>query len=248
MPGEGAIRLTIREPSGGERELQLDADVIRLGRARDCDVPLESGYISRYHARLERSGRAWQLIDEGSKNGVILNGRRVSRNHALFPGDSIRLGDVTLTFQLAEAQDSDRTIIYPFASARAEADAETTADSEPLPAAPSTIETPPPPQPSDSGAGPTVSAPQAAPPAAPPQPANLDRREAAVFTALASSAPASAAAQRLGDAAWAAGAWDNAMLERLLARLDQKLRDQAWQGVSADDAGGYQLIGTASAG
>src|SRR5579885_894177 len=117
-----AIRLTIREPSGAEQELRLDREVIRIGRARDCDVPLESGYVSRYHARLERTGHDWALVDEGSKNGVILNGRRITGTHALYSGDTIRMGDFTLIFNLADTQDEDRTIIYPFAAAELEAE------------------------------------------------------------------------------------------------------------------------------
>ncbi|HLZ72280.1 MAG TPA: FHA domain-containing protein [Dehalococcoidia bacterium] len=238
MADADAIRLTIRGPGGGEREVRLDADLIRIGRARDCDVTLDSGYISRYHARLERSGRSWQLVDEGSKNGVILNGKRVSRSHALFAGDAVRLGDFTLIVHMADEQDADRTIIYPF-PADAEAEPETAGASGTEAAeAPAELHAAamPAAQPAPAAA---VAAPE------PPRPVHLEPREATIFSTLEAAASAGAAPRALGDAAWAAGTWDGAMLERLLARLDRKLRDQSWPGVEADQAGVYRLVGAA---
>lgn len=238
-----AIRLTIREPSGAEREVRLDREVIRVGRARDCDLPLESGYISRYHARLERSGDDWSLVDEGSKNGVILNGRRIVGSHALYSGDTIRLGDFTLIFNLADTQDEDRTIIYPFAAAELDAEllarrGETTAAGEP------------------TAAEPVAAAPVAAPPSSPDltkptpthvPPPTLDGRELAAFSLLAEIGEAGATAQRLGDEAWQPGAWDGAMLERLVARLDRKLGDHDQRAVACDADGSYRLRETAGA-
>ncbi|HEY7296152.1 MAG TPA: FHA domain-containing protein [Dehalococcoidia bacterium] len=231
MSNGDAIRLTIREPSGQEREVLLERDVTRIGRARDCDLPLDSGYISRYHARIERSGRTWEIVDEGSKNGVILNGRRVSRSHALFPGDSIRLGDFTLIVQLAEEQDFDRTVIYPFAQP-AELGEPLELEETPTPPVADAVAPPP---------VPTVPA-EPARAATPLRPARLVGRELQVFTVLEAATPEAAPAQRLGDAAWEAGAWDRAMLERLIARLDRQLRDESWPGVVSDDRNGFRLL------
>jgi pSer/pThr/pTyr-binding forkhead associated (FHA) protein len=243
-----AIRLTIREPSGAEQELRLDREVIRIGRARDCDVPLESGYVSRYHARLERSGHDWTLVDEGSKNGVILNGRRISGSHALYSGDTIRMGDFTLIFNLADTQDEDRTIIYPFAAAELEAELRARPERAATMSGTPTAEPPPLEEPAAAAPAPAAALQTEETrrtPAAPP-PSSLDRRELAAFTLLAAGGTG-AEWQTLGDATWQPGAWDGAMLERLISRLDGKLRDHDQRTIACDDAGRYRIAEAAAA-
>lgn len=246
-----AIRLTIREPSGAEQELRLDREVIRIGRARDCDVPLESGYVSRYHARLERTGHDWALVDEGSKNGVILNGRRITGTHALYSGDTIRMGDFTLIFNLADTQDEDRTIIYPFAAAELEAELLARRGETPAAAAAPTPEplapAPAPPAVAVPAPGQPFRTEETRPTPAAPPPASLDRRELAAFTVLSAAADAGAERQMLGDATWQPGAWDGAMLERLVARLDRKLREHDQRTIACDEAGRYRIAGVVGA-
>ena len=66
---------------------------ITFGRDRSCTVPLDSGYVSRQHAAITRSGPLWIVADLSSKNGVAINGTPV-REHVLVPGDVLRLGDL----------------------------------------------------------------------------------------------------------------------------------------------------------
>ena len=73
-----------------------------LGRGTDCEVQLRGTSISRTHARLERSGDEWFIVDAGSRNGVQIDGRRVERE-ALRDGMQFKLGDIELRFRLGEA-------------------------------------------------------------------------------------------------------------------------------------------------
>jgi len=132
MPESSTIHIRLRNPGGSEREVTFDRDVIRIGRARDCDLSLESGFISRYHARIERVGGGWEVIDEGSKNGVFVNGQRVgtSASQPLHQGDSLRVGDYGLTVDYEEEDDLDRTVIIPPAARRGSAPLEPTAPNE----------------------------------------------------------------------------------------------------------------------
>ena len=118
MSGSSTIHIKLRDPGGHEREVTFDRAVIRIGRARDCDLSLESGFISRYHARIERLDGGWEVIDEGSKNGVFVNGQRVgtSASQPLHQGDSLRVGDYGLTVEFEEEDDLDRTVIIPLAA------------------------------------------------------------------------------------------------------------------------------------
>ena len=132
MPESSTIHIRLRNPGGSEREVTFDRDVIRIGRARDCDLSLESGFISRYHARIERLDDGWEVIDEGSKNGVFVNGQRVgtSASQPLHQGDSLRVGDYGLTVEYEEEDDLDRTVIIPPAARGGPAQPEPTVPNE----------------------------------------------------------------------------------------------------------------------
>lgn len=249
MAETATMRLKLRDSGGVEREVELESDVIRLGRARDCEVALDSSYISRYHARLERSGRVWQVIDEGSKNGVILNGRRVSGGHALFSGDVLRLGDYTITVQLGRVEDEpdyDRTVAFPFrapaaeptpAGAEPEAPPELApADAEPLVVVAEPVDAGPPLITVDGGRRVVLVGGQ-------PVGTELHPDEfAAAACVLASDGPAPALA--VGDAIWGVGGWDGDMLARTLHRLGARLAtgDGPRLSVEADEGAGYRLI------
>lgn len=117
---DAPLRLTLRDPGGTERSIGFDGDVFRIGRARDCNLALDSGFVSRYHARIERRAGGWEIVDEGSKNGVFVNGRRVSGSEPLRAGDTVRVGDFALHVEAAEEDDLDRTLIYAPGAPRAE--------------------------------------------------------------------------------------------------------------------------------
>jgi len=79
-----------------------------IGRAEECDLSFpEDGSISRVHARLDRDGDDWLLVDLGSTNGTFVNGERISEVR-LNPGDLIEVGDAQLRF--LPLQVSDRPI------------------------------------------------------------------------------------------------------------------------------------------
>jgi pSer/pThr/pTyr-binding forkhead associated (FHA) protein len=77
--------------------LSLAEGVTTVGRSFRADLELEDPSVSRRHARLERLGRRVWLLDEGSVNGVHVNGARVSRR-LLRHGDQIQFGRVVMRF------------------------------------------------------------------------------------------------------------------------------------------------------
>lgn len=83
----------------GSRRYPLTPLVTRLGRARGNDIVIEDPYVSAYHAEIRKVGGQFVLFDLQSTNGTYVNGQRVSQ-HWLRPGDEIRIGQVTLRFQL----------------------------------------------------------------------------------------------------------------------------------------------------
>lgn len=65
----------------------------RIGRAPGCELQIESSSVSRYHALLLKGPREVIIEDLNSTNGVIVNGRKISRQ-LLNDGDLLTIGEV----------------------------------------------------------------------------------------------------------------------------------------------------------
>ena len=63
-----------------------------VGRADDCHLKPRSELISRYHCAIIVEDGYVAVRDLGSKNGVYLNGERVSMEHELQNGDKLSIG------------------------------------------------------------------------------------------------------------------------------------------------------------
>ena len=94
-----AFSLTISEGKRRGRRFRFGAERISIGRGTDNDVVLNDAGVSRAHARIEKRGAAWVLIDRGSANGTELNGAALAVAATLQDGDRIRLGKVTFEFR-----------------------------------------------------------------------------------------------------------------------------------------------------
>jgi hypothetical protein len=78
----------------------LDEEVVRIGRGADNQIRLSlDSRVSRNHARVERRGAGFVLVDNGSFNGSFVNGKRI-REQALSEGDEILIGQTRMVFKL----------------------------------------------------------------------------------------------------------------------------------------------------
>ena len=71
----------------------------RIGRAPGCEIQVESSSVSRHHALLHMSSRDVIIEDLNSTNGVLVNGRKVSRQ-PLNDGDLLTIGDAQFRMNL----------------------------------------------------------------------------------------------------------------------------------------------------
>ena len=88
------IRLRQTKGADAGRELELDQDLIRIGRMPDSDVNFDPEVdldASGRHAEIRSENGRYILIDAGSRNGTWLNGQRV-KHAALRTDDEIELG------------------------------------------------------------------------------------------------------------------------------------------------------------
>jgi len=70
----------------------------RIGRNLDNDIVINSDRASRYHAEIIREGGGFLLVDKKSRNGVWLNGQKISAQAEIKAGDRIRIGKHEFTF------------------------------------------------------------------------------------------------------------------------------------------------------
>jgi hypothetical protein len=75
----------------------LSGATTRIGRGAENHLRIEDPGISRNHAELHYEGGDVTLVDLGSTNGVLVNGRRVERAR-LDDGAELVLGSTTMTF------------------------------------------------------------------------------------------------------------------------------------------------------
>lgn len=82
-----------------------------LGREKGNDILLPFSWVSRKHAmiQVESNGRH-NLIDLGSANGTMVNGRRVLTPTRLHPGDRIGIGKSVLLFQQTGEEEPGATV------------------------------------------------------------------------------------------------------------------------------------------
>lgn len=79
-------------------ELDQDAEVIEIGRHRECDLSFQRDTISRRHCSLRWDGAAWILRDTGSTSGTYVDGALVRGDRALSGGEVFVAGRVWFWF------------------------------------------------------------------------------------------------------------------------------------------------------
>ncbi|HEX2875447.1 MAG TPA: sigma 54-interacting transcriptional regulator [Polyangiaceae bacterium] len=93
------IQLEVLTGADAGKVFESDADVVRLGRAPECELRLSGQHLSSRHACIRSTSQGFVIEDEGSANGsALLRGERrleLTLNggqHALANGDELELG------------------------------------------------------------------------------------------------------------------------------------------------------------
>ena len=101
--GAGQPFLLYRDRDDREQQFSFEPGLRQasVGRRPSSDLLLDwDDQVSRLHARFERVGDDWTLVDDGlSTNGTFVNGERLSGRRRLNDGDTVRFGATTVTFR-----------------------------------------------------------------------------------------------------------------------------------------------------
>ena len=98
------------------QEFDLREGATVVGRSASCTITIDDPSISREHAEIVVDDRGARIRDLNSRNGVRVNGARITTETALGDGDKIALGQQDLVVlctradrsQLATTLDTDR--------------------------------------------------------------------------------------------------------------------------------------------
>lgn len=70
-----------------------------LGTAPHCDVVLEDPRISARHCEIRKVEGGFKLSDLGSTNGVVVNDKKIEKEHFLIDNDNFRIGRTEFKFK-----------------------------------------------------------------------------------------------------------------------------------------------------
>jgi hypothetical protein len=85
------------EDAGDQVVLGLGEASVRVGRSPAADLVIDDASVSRRHAVVIRRDDRTVILDDRSRNGVVVNGARV-QDAVLRDGDEIALGNVALRY------------------------------------------------------------------------------------------------------------------------------------------------------
>jgi sigma-B regulation protein RsbU (phosphoserine phosphatase) len=96
--GTAMVNLYIYPKTGEPSTFPLGSRRVTIGRASTNDIVLSDQYSSGCHAVIAPMEKGYALIDQGSKNGTFVNGRRVNGEIDLARGDEILVGSTRFYF------------------------------------------------------------------------------------------------------------------------------------------------------
>lgn len=79
-----------------------DGDEASIGRNLECSIPIPDIKMSRIHCIVRNVGGSFEVLDNNSQNGTMVNGEIISFREDLQVGDIIQIGDTQIEFSYEE--------------------------------------------------------------------------------------------------------------------------------------------------
>jgi len=112
-------RLVILSEGFTGKAYDLTVDKTTIGRVEDNTFPIPEGSVSSHHCEVLLRGGDVVILDLYSTNGTFINGRQITGEAVIKPGQILRLGQVEIRLEDVNAQKSapkklpDQTMVIP---------------------------------------------------------------------------------------------------------------------------------------
>lgn len=90
------ISLHVVPATGVPFDFEPEEGAAIIGRSSDAEIAVPDRSMSRRHARIFKEGDDWLVEDLGSRNGTLLNGRRITEPTPVGIGTALRIGSTTI--------------------------------------------------------------------------------------------------------------------------------------------------------
>ena len=101
VPTQPRLVATLGVYSGSIFPLNVNGASCTLGREATNTIPLGNDTtVSRRHASIRTEAGNYVVADEGSSNGVYVNGVKISGSQPLNPGDEVQIGNTRFRFEV----------------------------------------------------------------------------------------------------------------------------------------------------
>ena len=116
-------RLTVLSGPLAKETMRVPRPKLLIGRAEDCDLRPDSEFVSGHHCVLLLDDYTLRIRDLASKNGTLVNGRRIGTGVTiLLHDDIVSVGDVSFLVDLSQttaggpaADTAGQSAFYPAA-------------------------------------------------------------------------------------------------------------------------------------
>lgn len=98
------VRLRVLEGSHAGKEIAVRGSKFLIGRSDDCNLRPNSDAISRRHCIIIVSGDVVGIRDLKSRNGTLVNGKKITGDKRLRQGDRLRVGPLEFEVVLKTAE------------------------------------------------------------------------------------------------------------------------------------------------
>jgi len=99
-------------------QVELNKDQMAIGRSSDSDIVLDNAGVSSHHARIQKEAGGYAIVDNGSSNGVFVNGNKIDQRRLEYR-DEIQIYNYVLKYMASRglhgiadpdiAQDGDQS-------------------------------------------------------------------------------------------------------------------------------------------
>lgn len=96
----------------GDEEYTLQGEML-VGREVECAIPLNSGHVSRYHAKINVSPNGVYVEDLHSTNGTFVNGQKIKGRVRLSVGDELTFDDIHFRLTSNLSGEEAATLLTP---------------------------------------------------------------------------------------------------------------------------------------